>query len=274
MSPFSMASRICISVSIMYIVCRRKAKVHNRPTIGLWMPGCPLHPEVCTKPAMCSFATVDILHKINLRHGVVAAGHHRGVYELKEYPLSREELDVLNTLSPRKQSEWMASRELLFQIAGLPERTACLYDDFGKPYLRDSKRFISISHSELWCAAMISDVACGVDIQVYNDTVSRIAPRFLSAEEQEMAAGFRQPVSGLHVLWGAKECLYKAYGKRKLGFREHIFIRHLDFISGKGKGEIAYEGLHLPYEIEFRLLPECAWVFGLQRADMPADHSG
>lgn len=232
------------------------------------------HPGALERLAMCSFAGMDILHKIILTHGRVAAGHHRGVYELKEYLLSPEELETVHTLSPRKQSEWIASRELLYQVAGLPERTQCLYDDFGKPYLKNSDAYISISHSELWCAAMISDSPCGVDIQVYNDTVRRIAPRFLTAEEQEIAAGSQHPVSGLHVLWGAKECLYKAYGKRKLGFREHLFIRHLDFISGKGWGEISYEGLHLPYEIHFRLLPECAWVFALQRTDMPVSHRG
>ena len=223
-------------------------------------------------PAMCSFAGMDVLHKILLHPGCVAVGHHRGTYELKEGLHSAEEMDFLCTLSPRKQSEWIASRELLYTIAGLPERIQCLYDDFGKPYLKDSDKHISISHSDLWCAAMISDVPCGVDIQVYNDTVRRIASRFLTAEDLSVIERSAHPLATLHVLWGAKECLYKAYGKRKLGFREHIFIHPLDIKTGKGWGEIVYEGLHLQYEIQFRLLPECAWVYCLQRDHDPVLH--
>jgi len=39
----------------------------------------------------------------------------------------------------------------------------------------------------------------------------------------------------LHVYWGAKEALYKAYGRKKLEFREHILIEPFAYNLKKGK---------------------------------------
>jgi len=205
------------------------------------------------------------VYKIDLGHSVVAVGHHTGQYEIQETSLHKDEHDLLQGSSPRKRTEWLASRDLLYQIAGLPERVQCLYDDFGKPYLKGVPKFISVSHSELWCAAMISDLPCGVDIQLYTDTVTRISDRFLTPEDIAKAEKHTNPKAFMHVLWGAKECLYKAYGKRKIGFKEHIFIPYLDWESNKGSGEIIYEDIHLSYDIQFRLLPEAAWVYCFER---------
>jgi phosphopantetheinyl transferase (holo-ACP synthase) len=208
---------------------------------------------------------MELLHKIEFDQTVAAAGHHAGRIHINDVPLHADEQAILSGLSPRKQSEWIASRELLFQIAGLPERVQCLYDDFGKPFLKGSSMYISVSHSELWCAAMVSNLPCGIDIQLYSDTVTRISNRFLSTSDEERVHQHKHPVAYLHVLWSAKECLYKAYGKRKLGFREHIFIPNIDWENNKGTGEIIYEGIHLSYDIQFRLLPEAALVFCTQR---------
>ncbi|HEY3386369.1 MAG TPA: 4'-phosphopantetheinyl transferase superfamily protein [Saprospiraceae bacterium] len=205
------------------------------------------------------------MHKIELGHSVVATGHHAGRYEIQESALHKDEHDLLQGLSPRKRTEWLASRDLLYQIAGLPERVQCLYDDFGKPYLKGVAKFISVSHSELWCAAMISDFPCGVDIQLYTDTVKRISDRFLTPADLVKAEKHTNPMAFMHVLWGAKECLYKAYGKRKIAFKEHIFIPFLDWENNKGSGEIIYEDIHLFYDIQFRLLPEAAWVYCFER---------
>lgn len=213
---------------------------------------------------MIRFVGMEILEKITIGTTIVAIGHHLGKHVIDEKNLHQEEIILLQGLSPRKRSEWLASRDLLNQIAGLPERVQCIYDDFGKPYMPGINRHISVSHSELWCAAMISDVPCGVDIQIYSDTVRRIADRFLTPMDLQQVESHENPIQYLHLLWGAKECLYKAYGKRKIGFREHIFITNIDWENGIGSGEIIYEDIHLHYDIYFRLLPEVAWVFCME----------
>jgi 4'-phosphopantetheinyl transferase len=209
---------------------------------------------------------MEILDKLTIGSTIIAVGHHAGMSSMDENLLYQDEIAIIEQLSPRKRSEWLASRELLYAIAGLAQRVRCLYDDFGKPYLDGSSKHISVSHSHQWCAAMISDMACGVDIQVYSDTVRRIATRFMTSEDLVCVEKADNPLAYMHVMWGAKECLYKAYGKKKLGFREHIFITSLDMETGQGFGEIIYEGIHLSYDIYFKLLPEVAWVFCLEHS--------
>ena len=208
---------------------------------------------------------MDVMHQVREGKTIVAVGHHNG-YDMDPNHLSNpDEREIVRHLSPRKRSEWLASRELLYRIAGLPERVACVYDDFGKPYLLNTDLQISVSHSENWCAAMVSNKSCGVDIQVYSDTVERISQRFLGVDELAITGAFGNRLHQLHFLWGAKECMYKAYGKRKLEFREHIFIKSINMATCQALGEIVFEGLHLHYDIHFRMLPEAAWVFCMQR---------
>ncbi len=208
---------------------------------------------------------MDIMHQITLENTTVAVGYHQGKDIDPNKMMFEKEKSILDHLSPRKRSEWLASRELLFRIAKLPERVECLYDDFGKPYLKGINKHISVSHSERWCAAMVSDRSCGVDIQLYTETVQRISNRFLSEQELIEIHKTRNKLHYLHVYWGAKECIYKAYGKKKLEFRQHIFIHSLNLIHLTGTGEIRYEGIHLLYDIHFRILPEAVWVFCIEK---------
>jgi 4'-phosphopantetheinyl transferase len=204
---------------------------------------------------------MEVLHQIKFNGTAVAVGYHQGFDIDPEKMMFEKEKEIIQQLSPRKRSEWLASRELLFRIAKLPERPECVYDDFGKPFLKGIDKHISVSHSGPWASAMISDKSCGVDIQVYTHTVERIASRFLAEAEMSMAKQFDNPWHVLHLMWCAKECMYKAYGKKKLEFRHHIFVNNIDLQNCRGTGEIRYENIHLPYEIHFRILPEAAWVF-------------
>jgi len=207
---------------------------------------------------------MDIMHEIIMGNTVVAVGHHHGFEIGPDTMLFESEKYILSQLSPRKKSEWLASQELLFRVAKLPNRAECLYDDFGKPHLKGIDKDISISHSERWCSVIVSDISCGVDIQVYRDTVQRISNRFLSDIELTEIEKKNNKLHYLHVYWGAKECIYKAYGKRKLEFRSHIFITSIDPTQCTAVGEIRYEDIHLTYDIHYRILPEAAWVFCMQ----------
>ncbi len=212
---------------------------------------------------------MDVLHQIFLENTTVAVGHHQGFDLDPNHTLFEGEKEILSQLSPRKRSEWIASRELLYRIAGLPQRIECLYDDFGKPFLKGINKQISVSHSATWCTAMISDRPCGADIQIFSKTVERIAGKFLSEDENNQTQQLPNKLHHLHLLWGAKECMYKAYGKRKLEFKQHIFIKSIDVAANRGKGEIIFEDIHLLYEIHFRILPETAWVFCIE-CNVPA----
>ena len=216
---------------------------------------------------MLRFVFVKILEKLTFKGSTVAIGQHAGKIDLESRTLSKQEIEILRSLSPRKQAEWITSRDLLFSISDFATRPRCLYDELGKPYLEGVDKHISISHSYQWCAAMIGDQPCGVDVQVFSDTVRRIADRFLTPDDLLFVKHSGEALPYLHLLWGAKECLYKAYGKRKLGFREHIFISQINMKTGKAIGEIKYEDIHLFYDIKFKFFEDVAWVYCVERND-------
>src|SRR5688572_23996045 len=123
---------------------------------------------------------MDIMHQIIIEDTKVAVGYHMGFEAAPGEYLFEREKEILTHLSPRKKSEWLATREILFRMT---HRAECIYDDFGKPILIDSEKHISVSHSGPWAATMISHSSCGLDIQMYSNTIERISKKFLSEKE-------------------------------------------------------------------------------------------
>ena len=97
-----------------------------------------------------------------------------------------------------------------------------IYDAYGKPHLKDGK-FISITHSFQFSAIILSEnSAVGIDIEKQRDKIVKIARKFTPIEEYKTIANHDALVSKLTIVWGAKESLYKIYGKKKLLFLHHI----------------------------------------------------
>lgn len=149
-------------------------------------------------------------------------------YFIQHLNLFDEELEEINILSERKRLEWLASRYLLHIMVGAEDRSPCLKDEFGKPYLSNSKHFISLSHSRNFVAVIMSDEPCGVDIQYLVPKIDRIAKRFMSLKELS-ELGMKSIIEKMHVYWGAKESIFKAYGRKSVDFKKHIFVHQFDF---------------------------------------------
>ncbi len=147
---------------------------------------------------------------------------------LQQLHLTVEEQQQLAAIKGRKRIEWLAVRHLLHQMSGREIRGAVLKDEFGKPHLENSDWHISISHSHEMAAAIAAPAPVGVDIQFLVEKIARIAHKFMRPEEMESLEA-ASALEHLHVYWGAKEALYKAYGRKKLDFKEHIFIRPFSF---------------------------------------------
>lgn len=125
------------------------------------------------------------------------------------------------------------------------------YDEFGKPHLKDGN-FISITHSFTFTAIILSkkDVV-GIDIEMQRDKIVKIARKFTPLEEYKTIANHDALVSKLTIVWGAKESLYKIYGKKKLLFLHHIYIEDFAFADQKTTGVIKYEGHVSNHTIHF-----------------------
>ena len=135
------------------------------------------------------------------------------------------------------------------------------YDEFGKPHLKDG-RFISMTHSFNFTAVIVSeDKKVGVDIEKQRDKILKIAHKFTPIEEYKTIANVAGLISKLTIVWGAKESLYKIYGKKKLLFLHHIYIEDFNFEDEKTTGIIRFEGTETSYEIEFLEFEDFTCVF-------------
>lgn len=125
------------------------------------------------------------------------------------------------------------------------------YDEYGKPHLKDG-RFISMTHSFHFTAVIVSeDKKVGVDIEKQREKILKIAHKFTPIEEYKTIANVTALISKLTIVWGAKESLYKIYGKKKLLFLHHIYIEDFNFEDEKTTGTIRYEGTESVHEIHF-----------------------
>lgn len=126
-----------------------------------------------------------------------------------------------------------------------------MYDEFGKPHLKDGK-FISITHSFTFSGIIISDnTPVGIDIEKQRDKILKIAHKFTPIEAYKSIANHDALVSKLTIVWGAKESLYKIYGKKKLLFLDNIYIEDFSFETNETSGKILYEGVTDEYKIHF-----------------------
>jgi len=126
-----------------------------------------------------------------------------------------------------------------------------VYDEYGKPHLKDGT-FISITHSFTFSAIIISSKSpVGIDIEMQRDKIVKIAHKFTPIEKYKTIANHDALVSKLTIVWGAKESLYKIYGKKKLLFLHHIYIEDFRFADEQTTGEIRYEGHASNHEVHF-----------------------
>ncbi len=160
---------------------------------------------------------------------------------------SQDRVDSMK--SDLHQRGFMSVRKLLAEVGYQDKDLA--YDEFGKPHLKDNK-YISITHSFTFSAIIISDKkTVGIDIEKQRDKILKIAHKFTPIQEYKTIANHDALIGKLTIVWGAKESLYKIYGKKKLRFLQHIYIEDFMFDDAKTTGEIRYDGSTERYHIYF-----------------------
>jgi phosphopantetheinyl transferase (holo-ACP synthase) len=104
-------------------------------------------------------------------------------------------------------------------------------DTFGKPFFVHFEEELSISHSWNMAAIMVGHVPNGIDIQYEVPSIKNISKKFVN--ESEMTFSDYDSLINLHFIWGAKECMYKAYGRKSVDFKKHMTL------SGLPNGPVA-----------------------------------
>lgn len=200
-----------------------------------------------------------------VRHEEVALDAELGIWEIaepegwfmEELLLYPPELRQLSEMKGRRRVEWLAVRQLVHRMSGRDKRGAFVKDEYGKPHLDKSDWHISISHSHELAAAVASPHLCGIDIQFIVPKITRLAHKFLCPPEAASIVAEHE-LDQLHFYWGAKEALYKAYGRKKLDFIEHIAITPFEYLSSKGetRGRVNKDGNELFFKIFYERSPE------------------
>ena len=164
--------------------------------------------------------------------------------------LSENSTARLNSMKSQLHQRGFLSIRHLLKKVGYSDADL-IYDEFGKPHLKNGK-FISITHSFTFTAIIVSDkFHVGIDIEKQREKILKIAHKFTPFEEYKTIANVDALISKLTIVWGAKESLYKIYGKKKLLFLHHIYIEDFKFADEKTTGEIRYNGENTAYNISF-----------------------
>ena len=147
------------------------------------------------------------------------------ITETKEYLQKQAtlfQIDLSNipqTKSESRIKQWIATRLLL---AHFFSDTSITYDILGKPHLTNNWN-ISISHSGDFVAIILnSNENCRIDIEKITPKVERIKHKFLNSLDLKTIT----TLENLTIYWGAKEALYKYYGKKEVLFIENLFIEN------------------------------------------------
>lgn len=177
-------------------------------------------------------------------------------------PLEREEYEAL---PPKRRTQWLAARWLLHEMTGLSNRVIPEKDAYGKPYLPGFPKQISLSHSGDFAGVALADAPVGLDVQRIVGKLSRIEHKFMLATDSERLSAAHR-LEHLHVYWGAKEAMYKAYGKRELAFKEHILLSPFDYdaVGGVCQGRVLKGGVDMRFDIHYGIIKEYMVVYAVE----------
>ncbi|MBX3164533.1 MAG: 4'-phosphopantetheinyl transferase superfamily protein [Bacteroidetes bacterium] len=137
------------------------------------------------------------------------------------------------------------------------ENVELTYSETNKPFLKHRSEHISISHSHAKLAIIVNrQEPTGIDIELIRDKVKSIQNKFLNENEIDFA---NNNVETLVTLWAAKETLYKIYGRKKMEFKQHLFVE--PFHSSSIIGKIEINGFRKRYELVKEKIDEYILVY-------------
>ena len=183
-------------------------------------------------------------------------------YFLKALQLTKLEKKAYRAMKPHRQQEWLSSRFLLHRLSGDKKRHAILKDDYGKPYREDCPQHISLSHSREYVAVILSEKPVGIDIQKQEAKITRIAHKFVNQQEANRIPESLEP-EYYHTIWGAKESMYKAYGKKNLDFKTNMHVYPFQILKTgtEFRGHVSKEDIKQDYHLELQKIDGAYLVY-------------
>jgi phosphopantetheinyl transferase len=124
------------------------------------------------------------------------------------------------------------------------------YDMYGKPHLTDENH-ISITHSFIFSAIIISDIEVGIDIEKQRPKILKIAHKFSPIEGYADLQSDEIRMRKLTMVWGAKESLYKSFAIAGVSFIQHIYVEDFSMDHLETTAVVRFEEIELGYKVWF-----------------------
>ena len=155
------------------------------------------------------------------------AEEYEAQLEYKEYYAAK----VAN-LRPdsRRRLEILATRYLLKEM--LNGEQIVSYDEYGAPSLTGSGQYVSISHTDGYVAVIIAGKPVGIDIERRGRRVERVRSKFMQVSEDALVAETPDPVLSMHLIWSAKEAVFKFLGQQYFDLQNLTRVTSIDFKHG------------------------------------------
>lgn len=132
----------------------------------------------------------------------------------------------------------------------LNENIELIYDDLGKPHLKNHDGHISISNTKELVAVIYHPTnAVGIDIEIPSERILKIAPKFVNENEQKwMNDSEITSYYNCLTIWCVKESVFKLIGGGGIDFKEHIIVHepndnfgHLEFLKQNQEATYNYQ---------------------------------
>lgn len=91
-----------------------------------------------------------------------------------------------------------------------------VYNEYNKPYIKDSNIYFNISHSGNYVVVVVSDVEVGIDIQKIDKLKIDVAKRCFHYNEYQKIIneqGIKKQIDLFYTYWTKKEAYTKTLGK-------------------------------------------------------------
>lgn len=188
---------------------------------------------------------------------------------LQKLSLSDSERIEIEAATGRKKLEKLAGKLLVRQLTGWAFTIE--KNENGKPFFKDSNLHLSLSHSGDYVACIVSEHVVGIDIQYLTSKVERVAWRVMN-ENKFKSLDPNNRLEHLHVYWGAKEDLYKAYGHKAMDFRKHLIIKPFDYklnetahVMKITEGSIEKDHLLHQFDIYYQKIKNYILVYAIEK---------
>lgn len=156
--------------------------------------------------------------------------------------------------SESRKREWLTVRNILKKILPHSSDHSIKYNENGKPYLL-ANHIISISHTRDYVTLILTDnLKVGIDIEHIHQRIDKLSEKFLSDTERKIVVNENR-LKILHVIWGAKEVLFKIHSIGEIDFKRDLLVHPFIYSeTGEVHASIIKKGYVKDYIISYEEL--------------------